>query len=138
MAGMNKVTLLGRLGRDPEFQTLENGTALARFPLATSESYKDKVTGEKKELTEWHNLVVWKGMAEVADKYLKKGNIVLIEGKLKTREWEKEGQKHYTTDIVVTGLNLLPQGSGGSSSSPALTESDIPVEDAQVIDDLPF
>ena len=101
MSGVNKVILIGRLGKEPEVRNLENGAVVANFTMATSESYKDKVTGEKKEVTEWHNIVLWRGLAEISQKYLHKGDLVYIEGKLKTRSWEKEGVTRYTTEIVA-------------------------------------
>src|SRR5690554_4692781 len=89
MAGsINKVILIGNLGKDPEVRVLENGTKLVRFPIATSETYTDKTTGERKSITDWHNIVIWRGLAEVAEKYLTKGQKVYIEGKLKTRTWQ--------------------------------------------------
>ena len=91
MSGVNKVILVGRLGKDPEVRNLENGVTVANFSLATSESYKDKTTGDKKEVTEWHNISLWRGLADIAAKYLHKGDLVYIEGKLRTRSWEKEG-----------------------------------------------
>lgn len=115
MSGVNKAILVGRLGKDPEVRYLESGAAVANFPIATSEIYKDRTTGERKELTEWHNIVLWRGLAEVAEKYLKKGDMVYIEGKLKTRSWEKDGITRYTTEIVGDNMTML--GSGGSGSS---------------------
>jgi single-strand DNA-binding protein len=118
MSGVNKVILVGRLGKEPEVRNLDNGATVANFTLATSESYKDKTTGEKKEITEWHNIVLWRGLAEVAQKYLHKGDMVYIEGKLRTRSWEKEGVTRYTTEIIADNMNMLsPKGSGGSSNS---------------------
>jgi single-strand DNA-binding protein len=118
MSGVNKVILVGRLGKDPEVRNLENGASVANFTIATSESYKDKTTGEKKEITEWHNIVLWRGLAEIAQKYLHKGDMVYIEGKLRTRSWEKEGVTRYTTEIVGDNMTMLStRGSGGSSSS---------------------
>ena len=109
MAGsVNKVILIGNLGRDPEVRHLENGAVVANFPIATSETYKDRNSGERVSQTEWHNIVVWRGLAEVAEKYLKKGNSVYIEGKLKTRNWEdKDGNKRYVTEVVCNELLML-------------------------------
>lgn len=121
---VNKVIILGRLGKDPEVRNLDNGTAIANFTVATSESYKDKSTGEKKENTEWHNVVLWKNLAELAQKYLHKGDQVYIEGKIKTRSWEKDGVTRYTTEIV--GENLTFVGSKGNNGGSGST------------DDLPF
>ncbi len=107
MSGVNKVILVGRLGKDPEVRNLDNGATVANFTVATSESYKDKTTGEKKEITEWHNIVLWRGLAEVAQKYLHKGDMVYIEGKLRTRSWEKEGVTRYTTEVVGDNMTML-------------------------------
>src|SRR5882762_8713656 len=107
MAGVNKVILVGNLGKDPEVRYLEGGAAVANFSLATSESYKDK-TGKKVDQTEWHNIVVWRGLAEIAEKYLKKGMQIYVEGKIRTRSWDdKEGNKRYTTEIVADTFNML-------------------------------
>jgi single-strand DNA-binding protein len=127
MSGVNKVILVGRLGKDPEVRNLENGAVVANFTLATSESYKDKTTGDKKEVTEWHNIVLWRGLAEVSQKYLHKGDMVYIEGKLRTRSWEKEGVTRYTTEVIGDNMTMLSTrgggGSSGSSYSPAETSS---------------
>jgi single-strand DNA-binding protein len=117
MAGVNKVILVGNLGKDPEVRYLENGAVVANFPIATSESYKDRTTGERKEQTEWHNIVLWRGLAEVAEKYLKKGNQVYIEGKLRTRSWEKDGVTRYTTEVVGDNMTMLGSPSGGGSGN---------------------
>lgn len=125
MSGVNKVILVGRLGKDPEVRNLENGAVVANFTLATSESYKDKTTGDKKEITEWHNVVLWRGLAEVSQKYLHKGDMVYIEGKLRTRSWEKEGVTRYTTEVIGDNMTMLsPRGGGsGSGYSPAETST---------------
>ncbi len=149
MSGVNKVILVGRLGRDPEVRHLESGVAVASFSIATSETYKDRNTGERRENTEWHNIVLWRGLAEVAEKYLKKGDQVYIEGKLRTRSWEKDGVTRYTTEVVADNMNML--GGGGSSSTvehaPMPTEEDYGSPAAKspatstandVSDDLPF
>lgn len=118
MSGVNKVILIGRLGKDPEVRTIENGTMVANFSIATSETYKDRNSGDKKEITEWHNIVCWKGLAEIASKYLRKGDNVYIEGKLRTRSWEKDGVTRYTTEIVAESLNMLtPKNSGQNGQS---------------------
>jgi single-strand DNA-binding protein len=118
MSGVNKVILLGRLGKDPEVRNLESGATVARFTMATSETYKDKTTGERKELTEWHNVVLWRGLADIASKYLHKGDQVYIEGKLRTRSWEKEGVTRYTTEVVGDEMTLLGSRPAGGSNSP--------------------
>lgn len=118
MSGVNKVILVGRLGKDPEVRNLDNGAVVANFSIATSESYKDRTTGEKKEITEWHNIVLWRGLAEIAQKYLRKGDMVFIEGKLRTRSWEKDGVTRYTTEVVADNMTMLsPKTSGGSGMS---------------------
>jgi single-strand DNA-binding protein len=107
MAGINKVILIGNLGKDPEIRHLEGGIAVAKFPLATTETIRDK-NGGKVDQTEWHNIVLWRGLAEVAEKFLKKGATVYIEGKIKSRSWEdKTGVKKYITEIVGDNLTLL-------------------------------
>jgi len=106
MSGINKVILVGHLGKDPEIRYLEGGVSVTSFPLATSESYNKD--GRKVEQTEWHNIVMWRGLADVAAKYLQKGKLVYIEGKLRTRSFEdKDGFKKYTTEIVAENFTLL-------------------------------
>jgi single-strand DNA-binding protein len=117
MSGVNKVILVGRLGKEPEVRNLDNGATVANFTIATSESYKDKTTGEKKEITEWHNIVLWRGLAEISQKYLHKGDMVYIEGKLRTRSWEKEGVTRYTTEVVADNMTMLNTRGGGSNNS---------------------
>jgi single-strand DNA-binding protein len=117
MAGVNKVILVGRLGKDPEVRNLENGAAVANFTMATSETYKDRVTGEKKEITDWHNIVLWRGLAEISQKYLHKGDMVYIEGKMRTRSWEKEGVTRYTTEVIADNMTMLSTQRSGSSTS---------------------
>lgn len=106
MSGINKVILVGHLGKDPEVRHLDGGVTVASFPLATSETYtKD---GRKIEQTEWHNIVMWRGLADIASKYLQKGKLVYIEGKLRTRSFEdKEGHKKYTTEVVAENFTML-------------------------------
>ena len=123
MAGsLNKVLLIGRLGADPEIKQMINGKSVARLSLATSQSWKDKNTGEKKEKTEWHRIVVFnEGLVNVVQQYLKKGAQVYIEGQLSTRKWkdEKSGQDKYSTEVVIQGYNssLTMLGGGGGSGS---------------------
>jgi single-strand DNA-binding protein len=117
MSGVNKVILVGRLGKDPEVRNLDSGVAVANFTLATSESYKDKTTGEKKEVTEWHNIVLWRGLAEIAQRYLHKGDMVYVEGKLRSRSWEKDGVTRYTTEVVADNMTMLSTKPGGYNSS---------------------
>ncbi|MDP2386751.1 MAG: single-stranded DNA-binding protein [Bacteroidota bacterium] len=107
MAGVNKVILVGYLGKDPEIRNLEVGLIRASFSMATTEVHKDK-NGNKIEHTEWHNILLWRGLAENAEKLLKKGSMIYLEGKLQTRDWmDKEGRKHYITEIVGDSFQLL-------------------------------
>ncbi len=107
MPGINKVILVGNIGKDPEVRYLEGGIAVANFPVATTESFRDKM-GNKQEQTEWHQIVLWRKLAEVAEKYLRKGQQVYIEGKIRSRSWEdKEGNKRYTTEIFGDVLTIL-------------------------------
>lgn len=135
---VNKVILVGNLGKDPEVRHLENGTAVANFPLATSESYKDK-NGERVSTTDWHNIVLWRGLAEVSEKFLKKGDKVYVEGKLKTRSWQdQEGNTKYTTEVVADNMTMLGKASDSSSNSSTSSSSpevSLPESDT---DDLPF
>ena len=148
MAGsVNKVILIGNLGKDPEVRYLENGVPVAKFPIATSETFKDKNTGEKREITDWHNIVLWRGLATVAENYLKKGMKVYIEGKLKTRSWQDENnQTKYTTEIVADQMTMLSRLEEAPVKENSYPET---VEDKQVQpmeadiksapdDDLPF
>jgi single-strand DNA-binding protein len=115
MAGINKVIIVGNLGRDPEVSYMPSGAALAKFSVATSETWKDKTTGEKKERTEWHRIVAFDKLGEICGKYLAKGRQVYVEGKLQTRSYEdKEGVKRYTTEIVAQDVQFL----GGSREVP--------------------
>jgi single-strand DNA-binding protein len=145
MAGINKVILVGNLGKDPEVRYLEGGTAVANFPIATSETYKDKKSGEKKTSTEWHNIVLWRGLAEIAEKYLKKGAQVYIEGKLRTRQWQdKDGNNRYSTEIVGDSLQMLGRKDNNSSAPANTTTTETPVKaetnnnSPSEEDDLPF
>ncbi len=137
MSGVNKAILLGNLGKDPEIRRLDDGRAVANFSIATSESYKNKA-GEKVTNTEWHNIVLWSPLAEIAENYLKKGSQVYIEGKISNRSYEdKEGVKKYISEVVGRDITLLgrapePQQQNDSSS----TENDNP--EAVQEDDLPF
>jgi len=113
---VNKVILVGNLGKDPEVKYTPQGTAVAKITVATSSSYKDKQTGDWKETTEWHNVVLWQRLAEIAGEYLKKGNKVYIEGRLQTRSWDDKtsGQKKYMTEVVANELVLLGGPGGGA------------------------
>ncbi|PKV62510.1 single-stranded DNA-binding protein [Pontibacter ramchanderi] len=117
MASVNKVILIGNLGKDPEVRHLEGGVAVARFPIATSETFKDK-NGERQERTEWHNIVLWRGLAEVAEKYLRKGQSVFIEGKIRTNSYQdKEGVQRYSTEIVADNMTMLSAREGGNGGT---------------------
>lgn len=146
MSSVNKVILVGRLGKDPEVRYTPSGAAVANFSLATDESWKDK-SGEKQQRTEWHNVVAWNKLAEICGQYLNKGKLVYIEGKLQTREWDdKDGNKRRTTEVVASEMVMLGSkaeggGSGGSGGhresprqpvqvaetpDPGITDDDIP------------
>ena len=113
--GINKVILVGNLGRDPEVRYMPSGNAVANVTLATTESWKDKQTGEKQERTEWHNVVFYSRLAEIAGEYLKKGSQVYVEGSLRTRKWQdKNGNDRYTTEIIASDMQMLG-GRGGTT-----------------------
>jgi single-strand DNA-binding protein len=132
MSGVNKVILLGRIGKDPEVRVLEGNRKVARLSLATSETYKDK-TGQKVENTEWHNIEFWGPQADVIDSYVKKGNMLYVEGKIRTRSYDgKDGQKKYVTDIVGQSLTLMGAGKQEAKPEPVAAGE---VDDS---DDLPF
>ncbi|MCD8523322.1 MAG: single-stranded DNA-binding protein [Saccharospirillaceae bacterium] len=118
---VNKVTLIGTLGRDPEVRYMPNGNAVANLTLATDESYNDKTTGQKVESTEWHRITVYGKLAEIIQQYLKKGSKAYFEGKLRTREWEKDGVKRYTTEIIANDMMMLDgrNDAMGAYSAPA-------------------
>lgn len=117
---LNKTVLAGNLGADPEVRYMPNGDAVANMRIATTETYKDRASGEKKEKTEWHRIVMYRGLADLANKYLKKGSSIYIEGKLRTRKWtDKEGVERYTTEIEADEMQFLgnrPGSTGGASS----------------------
>ena len=143
VSSMNKVILIGRLGNDPELKYTPNGTAQAQISLATSEKWKDS-DGNPKEKTEWHRIVAWRRQAEFVGEWLKKGQLVSIEGKLQTRSWEQDGQKKYMTEIVADTITMLGSraegGSGSSAGGPPKTQeppaSTDNIDDDD--DDLPF
>ena len=120
---VNKVLLVGNVGADPEVRTTESGVKVARVRLATTERLFDRQTNETRELTEWHSITLWRGLADVVDRYVKKGSQLYIEGRLRTREWEKDGIKRYTTEIMADDMKLLgrradsQQGASASQSS---------------------
>ncbi|WP_191321772.1 single-stranded DNA-binding protein [Colwellia sp. C1TZA3] len=129
MAGVNKVIILGNLGKDPEVRFMPNGGGVANLTIATSESWKDKQTGEQKEKTEWHRVVMFGKLAEIAGEYLKKGSKVYIEGALQTRKWQnQQGQDQYTTEIVVQGFNgtlqMLDSRGGSGANAGGFNQQD--------------
>ena len=143
MAGINKVILIGRLGQDPEVRYTPSGVAVANFSIATSEEWKDKDSGEKREQTEWHRIVAWRRLGEICGEYLSKGRQVYIEGRLQTRSWDdRDGNKKYTTEIVASDVQFLgsrdmagggggrPSGGGGGgfqgAPGPGPEDDDIP------------
>ncbi|MFA6468177.1 MAG: single-stranded DNA-binding protein [Bacteroidota bacterium] len=138
---LNKVQLIGNLGKDPELKYTPSGVAVATFSIATSESWKDQ-DGNQQEKTEWHNIVAWRKLAEICGEYLKKGKKVYLEGKLQTRNYEKDGIKRYVTEIVADQLIMLDGGGGGrgpnNSNSSTATESAPQQMDSPKDDDLPF
>ena len=147
MAGVNKVILVGNLGRDPEIRVLDKGVKVARFSLATTESYNDRNTGQRIEQTEWHNITLWRGLAEIAEKYMHKGSQVYIEGKLQTRQYQdKDGITKYATEIIGQNLTLLgtrqsPSPDQNPVSSNPVSEPKEPVNtgsDSDDTEDLPF
>ena len=120
MASVNKVILIGNLGKDPDVRYMPSGEAVTNITLATTDTWKDKTSGEKKEATEWHRVVFFRKLAEIAGQYLKKGSQVYIEGSLKTRKWsDKDGQDRYTTEIVADQMKMLGSRHAGGESAPA-------------------
>ncbi|MDR0440502.1 MAG: single-stranded DNA-binding protein [Candidatus Accumulibacter sp.] len=152
MASVNKVILVGNLGADPDTRYLPNGDAVANIRLATSESWKDKATGERRELTEWHRVVFYRKLAEIVGQYLKKGSSVYVEGRIRTRKWQdKEGQERYTTEIEANEMQMLGgrqsvPSSGGEteygdsqpSPAPAAPAAKKPSGLGEIDDDIPF
>ena len=144
MSGINKAILVGNLGKDPEVRHLDGGVTVAKFPLATSETYK-KADGTRVENTEWHNVVMWRGLAESAEKYLRKGSLVYIEGKIKTRNWEDNGVRKYFTEVVADVMTMLGRRPDDSTKTAVANEyaksgaesKPVPPTDA-ASDDLPF
>ena len=149
--GINKVILIGNLGRDPETRYTQGGAPVTNFSVATSESWRDKQSGEQQERTEWHNVVCFARLAEIAGEYLKKGSKVYIEGSLRTSSWEQEGQKKYRTEVMARELQMLDskggsaptgfesQDSGGAYSGPPQAQSNAAtLSDDDFDDDIPF
>lgn len=152
MSGVNKVIILGRVGKDPDIKSFNNGGKIASFSVATSESWKNKQTGEKQEKTEWHNVKVQQdGLIEIVEKYVKKGDQIYLEGKLETRKWQdKSGSDHYTTEVIVNGFGGKIQliggkkdggsrdGEGERSQSSAVASGPASRGGADIDDDIPF
>ncbi len=140
--GVNKVILVGNLGADPEVKYMPNGNAVANVTLATSESWKDKQSGEQKDKTEWHRVVFFRRLAEIAGEYLKKGSQIYIEGKLQTRKWQdKNGNDRYTTEIIANEMQMLGGRGGGSADFGTASSTAAPAPAAAVDefdDDIPF
>jgi single-strand DNA-binding protein len=137
---VNKVVLIGNAGQDPEVRHLDSGVSVANFNLATNETYKDK-SGERVTQTEWHRIVLWRGLAEVAEKYVKKGELLYIEGRLRTRSWDdKDGIKRYTTEVYADAMKMLGKKSdqAEASGSGQAVESEGPGIEMSDNDDLPF
>ena len=141
--GVNKVILIGNLGAEPEVRQTPSGVPVANVSLATSESWIDKATGDRQERTEWHRLVLWRKLAEIAGEYLKKGSKIYVEGKLQTRSWDAEdGQKRYSTEVVVDDMQMLDsrdgERGGVSMDDPGPMEPPPEHSDSSQDDDLPF
>ena len=143
-SGINKVIIVGNLGQDPEIKYTAGGAAVTTLSIATSDSWKDKDSGMDQERTEWHRVVLWRKLAEIAGEYLKKGSKVYIEGQLQTRKWEQEGQTRYTTEIIARDMQFLDsRGSSNTSSTQKSSEmndqsaADVP-DSAIDDDDIPF
>jgi single-strand DNA-binding protein len=137
MGGVNKVILLGNAGKDPDIRHLEGGVTVASFPLATTESFRDKNSGEKREQTEWHNIVMWRNLAESVEKSeLKKGDRVYLEGKIRTRQWQdKEGSKRFTVEIVADTFTIINRKRDRSTEESLTADSIATVSSSE---DLPF
>jgi single-strand DNA-binding protein len=144
MSGVNKVILIGRLGKDPEVRAFENNVKKASFPLATSENRKDR-EGNRIESTEWHNIVCWRNLAEVAEQYLAKGKMIYLEGKIRTRSWEDHGVKKYITEIEASTFTMLgpkeeskPTETQVANVPPPIVEPAPDAPEPDFADDLPF
>ncbi|MEM8548003.1 MAG: single-stranded DNA-binding protein [Pseudomonadota bacterium] len=146
--GINKVILVGNLGQDPETRYMPSGGAVTNLRIATSESWKDKQTGEQQERTEWHSVAMFNRLAEIAAEYLRKGSQVYIEGKLRTRKWQdKEGRDRYTTEVIADEMQMLggrggagapAAGGGGMQSRPQSAPAQQPAAVSEFDDDIPF
>jgi len=141
MSGVNKVIIVGRLGKDPEVKHFQDGSAVANFSVATSQEWKDKTTGEKKEKTEWHRIVAFRKLAELCGQYLAKGRQVYVEGRLQTRQYEKDSQTHYVTEVVANEVQFLGSKDGGNRPPAGSPDDYGPVggyNSNQADDDIPF
>lgn len=140
MRGVNKAIIIGTCGQDPEIRYMPNGDAVCNLSIATNEEWKDKASGEKKSKTEWHRVVLFGKIAEIAGEYVRKGTSVYLEGKLQTREWEKDGVKRYSTEIVVDSMRGVMQLLGGKpegqQAAPRPTQAQKPAPKPQSFDDL--
>lgn len=136
--GVNKAIIVGNLGADPEVRYSAAGNAVTKIRVATSEQWKDKQSGEAKEKVEWHRITFFGRLAEIAGEYLKKGSQVYVEGKLQTSTYEKDGQTHYSTDIIASEMQMLGGRSGGSSRGEGQERQGKPVGDVDFDDDIPF
>ena len=138
MRGINKVILIGHLGKDPEVRRLENGGVVANFTLATTEAYKDK-TGNRVEQTEWHNIAVWNKSAEIAEKYLKKGSLIYLEGKITSREYtDKDNVKRRFYEIRTDRFNMLDRKPEGATATAGGSANEADIVTDEPVDDLPF
>ncbi len=140
MSSVNKALIIGNLGQDPEIKYTQSGSPVANLSVATSERWKDKNTGEQKEQTEWHRVVVFGRLAEIAEQYLKKGSKVFIEGKIQTRDWEDaDGNKKYTTEVVAREMTMLDSRASSGSNAPSSDDSDKgDPKDNKFEEDIPF
>jgi single-stranded DNA-binding protein len=141
MSGVNKVIIVGHLGNEPEMRSMPNGEAVANISVATSESWTDKTTGERKEVTEWHRIVLYRRLAEIAGQYLHKGSQVYVEGRLKTRKWQdNNGQDRYTTEIQGDNLQMLGSAQAPSAAAPKPTaaQANQPPATDSFDDNVPF
>jgi len=139
MAGVNKAIIIGNLGADPEVRYTQSGTTVANLSIATSETWKDKTTGEKQEKTEWHRITCWARLGEVAGQYLRKGSKVYIEGRLETRKWQDQsGNDRYTTEIHANQLQMLDSKGGAQQGAAQPQQKPAQPEQQQFDDDIPF
>lgn len=140
MSSLNRAQIIGNLGADPEIKTFENGDKIATFSVATTEKWKDKSTGEKKEATEWHRVVISGKLVDVIERYVQKGTRVMVEGKIKTRKYQKDGVDHYTTEIKAGGFGsnfmILTGGKGRDEGQAQQSQQSAPVDDLD--DEIPF